>query len=394
MEKEIYALTRLAEAGRRRGRDQGRAALRPDGAARALRRDARARARVSRSAATRSSASGAARRRRRSKGRFREFYQCDIDIINRETALAISPRPRSRASSTACSREMAIGEFRIRINNRKVLKGLLQQFRRRRTSRARRAAHARQDRKRRSRRHLRKSLERRGRVGKAARQPLRPDFGQAASTDETFEALWPTSRRERNAADRAWTSCSKMVDGDPRSSACRTTRSPSTSAWCAAWTTTPARSTRPRSSRIPSIGSICSGGRYDDLASYFTNTRLPGRRHLDRSDAAVLEAEGGGPAAAARADAGGGARDHDGRPLSCDQYLEIATRLRVGGHQYRGLSRAGEASASRSTYADRKGFRVAVIAGENEFAQDKRADQGPRDAGKPTCTHGRDRRTL
>jgi len=26
----------------------------------------------------------------------------------------------------------------------------------------------------------------------------------------------------------------------------------------------------------PEIGSICSGGRYDDLASYFTNTRLPG----------------------------------------------------------------------------------------------------------------------
>src|SRR3990172_12903185 len=26
----------------------------------------------------------------------------------------------------------------------------------------------------------------------------------------------------------------------------------------------------------PGIGSICSGGRYDDLASYFTDTKLPG----------------------------------------------------------------------------------------------------------------------
>ena len=26
----------------------------------------------------------------------------------------------------------------------------------------------------------------------------------------------------------------------------------------------------------PELGSICSGGRYDDLAGYFTNTRLPG----------------------------------------------------------------------------------------------------------------------
>src|SRR5438128_12524417 len=26
----------------------------------------------------------------------------------------------------------------------------------------------------------------------------------------------------------------------------------------------------------PELGSICSGGRYDDLASYFTDTKLPG----------------------------------------------------------------------------------------------------------------------
>src|SRR5262249_25206513 len=28
--------------------------------------------------------------------------------------------------------------------------------------------------------------------------------------------------------------------------------------------------------KAPEIGSICSGGRYDDLASHFTSTRLPG----------------------------------------------------------------------------------------------------------------------
>ena len=26
----------------------------------------------------------------------------------------------------------------------------------------------------------------------------------------------------------------------------------------------------------PELGSICAGGRYDDLASYFTNEKLPG----------------------------------------------------------------------------------------------------------------------
>src|SRR5262249_55217038 len=28
--------------------------------------------------------------------------------------------------------------------------------------------------------------------------------------------------------------------------------------------------------KYPELGSICSGGRYDDLASYFTDTKLPG----------------------------------------------------------------------------------------------------------------------
>src|ERR671936_2602609 len=61
------------------------------------------------------------------RGRFREFYQCDIDIINRES---LSYLAEAEIPSVIYSvfREMAIGEFRIRINNRKLLKGLLQHF--------------------------------------------------------------------------------------------------------------------------------------------------------------------------------------------------------------------------------------------------------------------------
>ena len=61
------------------------------------------------------------------KGRFREFYQCDIDIIGREK---LSYLAEAEIPSVIYSvfKEMAIGEFRIRINNRKVLRGLLQAF--------------------------------------------------------------------------------------------------------------------------------------------------------------------------------------------------------------------------------------------------------------------------
>src|SRR5258706_15421216 len=61
------------------------------------------------------------------KGRFREFYQCDIDIIGRDK---LSYLAEAEIPSVIYSvfKEMAIGEFRIRINNRKVLKGLLAHF--------------------------------------------------------------------------------------------------------------------------------------------------------------------------------------------------------------------------------------------------------------------------
>src|SRR5712671_7386321 len=61
------------------------------------------------------------------KGRFREFYQCDIDIINREK-LSYLAEAEIPSVIYAVFREMAIGDFRIRINNRKVLKGMLQHF--------------------------------------------------------------------------------------------------------------------------------------------------------------------------------------------------------------------------------------------------------------------------
>src|SRR5438094_2152112 len=61
------------------------------------------------------------------RGRFREFYQCDIDVIGRET---LSYLAEAEIPSVIYSvfREMAIGAFRIRINNRKVLKGILRHF--------------------------------------------------------------------------------------------------------------------------------------------------------------------------------------------------------------------------------------------------------------------------
>nr|HEX4313256.1 histidine--tRNA ligase [Kofleriaceae bacterium] len=62
---------------------------------------------------------------RNQKGRFREFYQCDIDVIGKDS-LAIAHDAELPAVIYGIFSELAIGKFTILINNRKLLRGLLE----------------------------------------------------------------------------------------------------------------------------------------------------------------------------------------------------------------------------------------------------------------------------
>lgn len=57
-------------------------------------------------------------------GRFRQFYQCDIDIVGREK-LPLSCDAEIPAIMASILRSLDIGVFQIRINNRKILQGFL-----------------------------------------------------------------------------------------------------------------------------------------------------------------------------------------------------------------------------------------------------------------------------
>lgn len=59
---------------------------------------------------------------RNQRGRFREFYQCDIDIIG-DSKLAIINDAEIPAIIYNVFKNLEIGDFTIRINNRKLLKG-------------------------------------------------------------------------------------------------------------------------------------------------------------------------------------------------------------------------------------------------------------------------------
>src|SRR5512143_370867 len=62
---------------------------------------------------------------RAQKGRFREFYQCDIDVIGKDS-LPLGYDAEVPAVIHGIFAELALGKFTIHMNNRKLLRGLLE----------------------------------------------------------------------------------------------------------------------------------------------------------------------------------------------------------------------------------------------------------------------------
>ena len=116
---------------------------------------------------------------------------------------------------------------------------------------------------------------------------------------------------------------------------------------------------------LPDLGSICSGGRYDNLAALYTNQALPGigaSLGLDRL-LAGMEELGMLPKVTTPAEIFipyfDASRLHD--------YLQLAARLRKAGFGVEVFPEPKKLG-QQLKYADRRGFRVALVAGENEFA--------------------------
>ncbi len=119
---------------------------------------------------------------------------------------------------------------------------------------------------------------------------------------------------------------------------------------------------------LPGIGSVCSGGRYDNLAELYSKQHLPGigaSLGLDRLLAAMEQlqllptASTPAPVFIAYFD-----------PSHRDDYLRLAANLRVAGigaEVYPDAKKLGP----QLKYADSHGFTVALIAGENEWGESR-----------------------
>ncbi|TWU51315.1 Histidine--tRNA ligase [Rubripirellula reticaptiva] len=119
---------------------------------------------------------------------------------------------------------------------------------------------------------------------------------------------------------------------------------------------------------LPEIGSICSGGRYDNLAGLYTKQHLPGigaSLGLDRLLAAMeqlnLLPDASTPAPVLIA-----YFDETHR----DDYLKMAANLRLAGigtEVYPEPKKLG----AQLKYADSRGFTAAIVAGGNEWAESR-----------------------
>ncbi len=129
---------------------------------------------------------------------------------------------------------------------------------------------------------------------------------------------------------------------------------------------------------MPTIGSVCSGGRYDNLAELYTSQQLPGigaSLGLDRLLSA-LEELGVLPKISTPAPIF--IPYFDAKRLN--DYLKLAQRLRAAGfgvEVYPDPKKLG----AQLKYADRRGFAVALVAGDQEFAANSVQVKNLRDGG-------------
>ena len=286
-------------------------------------------------------------------GRFREFYQCDIDIVG-NGALGLLADAEIPLVINAIFERVGIGRFLIRINNRKILQGFLEHagvpdpaF-----AQALRIVDA---------------LEK---IGEAkVLVQLENELGLDADVASTILAFVTRGGGHRQAL--------KAFDGGPRYQAGRRrTRRGDRGAGGARHAageldgrpvdrprprlTTPAPSTRraPGSHHSGRSAASAPAAATTTWRSSFTKQRLPRRRHLDRADPDAVAAVRRRPpdAGPGRRRPPRGAGDRDGPGRSWPNCLAIAAELRARRPSPpRGLQRTEEARPAAEIRRPRKG---------------------------------------
>ncbi len=200
---------------------------------------------------------------RAQRGRFREFYQADIDVIGDGS---LDPANEAEMPAVICEvfRRLGIERFVIRINNRKLLNGLFALY-----GLSENAAGVMQ------------TIDKLEKIGRdKVEHILTTDYGvskdSASALMDVIESGEPYALRGQNALlDEGLDELEKVTGllggfGVPDDK----WRLDLTIARGLDYYTGTVYETQLLD--YPELGSVCSGGRYDDLAGYYTDKKLPG----------------------------------------------------------------------------------------------------------------------
>ena len=302
---------------------------------------------------------------RAQRGRFREFYQADIDVIGKDN-LSIRFDAELPAVIFAVFTELAIGPFTIQINNRKLMRGFLEGL-----------GIADGEQQGLVLREVDK-LDKRG--VDAVRATLTGEaFGLSAGTaDRLLDLVRIRSQGHQDALDKLAALGSgsdtfntglaelrevlEMVRGLGVPEA-NYAINLSIARGLDYYTGTVFETTL---DDHPQIGSICSGGRYDDLAGNYTKSKLPGvgisigvtRLFWQLQEAGLID----------KADSSVQALVGLLDETQLHENLRIARELRVGGINTE-VQLEPRKLARQMQYADRAGIRFVVMVGEDEAAR-------------------------
>jgi len=204
---------------------------------------------------------------RAQKGRFRQFDQCDIDVIGMEN-LSLLNDAMIPAIIVDIFKALQIGDFKVRINNRKILTGLFK------------SVGIAEDK-------MKVTLDIVDDLEKLPREKLLAQF-----TEQGFNQTQVDKILEFVSAESTdFTALKKVCDHDEfqagvteLQTVVEALESLGVDKNCYVIDTAIARGLDYYTGTVyetsltdnPEFGSVCSGGRYDDLASVFTNKKMPG----------------------------------------------------------------------------------------------------------------------
>lgn len=302
---------------------------------------------------------------RQQRGRFREFYQCDIDVIGKDT-LSIRHDAELPAVIHAVFSELDIGAFTIQLNNRKLMRGFFEQ--QGVADPDLQAAVLREVDKldKRGADYVRQTLSGAGFALAPEAVGRILDFVDVRSTSHADAIARLDALGDGNEALREGVAELREVlelvraMGVPESAYALNF---SIARGLDYYTGTVYETTL---DDYPQIGSICSGGRYDNLASHYTKSKLPGvgisigltRLFWQLREAGLIRTAGSTvQVLVTQMDA-----------AHLPHCLEVARELRHGGINTETVLEPSKL-AKQFKYADRAGIRFVVVLGEDELAR-------------------------